>query len=71
MHGKKKKLQRVYAVRVVRNIESSLLQENNERVDAEFPSSFTRLRTGKQLSELAQLGIQLGIKMSKGGNMER
>ena len=60
MHRKKRKLQRVYVVRMVH--EETLDELHNLKMDdEELKSSFHRLRTGKQLSELVRLGFELGM----------
>mmetsp|Transcript_22242 Transcript_22242/g.33297 ORF Transcript_22242/g.33297 Transcript_22242/m.33297 type:complete len:855 (-) Transcript_22242:172-2736(-) len=68
MHRKRKKPQRVYVVRMVRQAKQQDFSNQESHADDEInePKSFFRLRTGKQLSTLLRLGLELGVQMLNG-----
>ncbi len=68
MHRKRRKPQRVYAVRMVRQTSNHDLSNEENHTDDEIDESksFFRLRTGKQLSALLRLGLELGVQMLNG-----
>mmetsp|Transcript_411 Transcript_411/g.432 ORF Transcript_411/g.432 Transcript_411/m.432 type:complete len:1353 (+) Transcript_411:82-4140(+) len=60
MHRTKRKLQRVYVLRIAKNVKSTeTSDEKGGDVKAGLANSFIRLRTGKQLSALLRLGVEL------------